>query len=416
MRIITATGDRAILESFLARSRIKDCVVEARVREIVSDIQTRGDQAVREWTERVENRALGAFEVEIASQVDPQLRASLELAAHRIRTFHERERASYESWEIDEAGIRLGLRFAPLHRVGVYVPGGKARYPSTVLMAAIPAQVAGVAEICVATPNPAPEVLVAAALAGVTRVFALGGAQAIAAMAYGTETVPRVDKIVGPGNMWVTAAKRLVSGDAGIDALAGPTELVILADDSANPKLVAADLLAQAEHDEAARPLLITTSEDLARKVIAETETQLLSLARRAIAEVSLRASFAIIVESSAEALALCNHIAPEHVEIHMRSPNTIAVQIHTAGAIFVGPMTPEPCGDYLAGPSHVLPTGGTARFGSPLGVIDFLKRTSIIEYSPHALHAQSDDILRLAEAEGLVGHAQAVRARLNKE
>jgi len=328
-----------------------------------------------------------------------------------VRTFHERER--HASFEISEEGIRVGSRVDPLARIGIYVPGGKARYPSTVVMTAIPARVAGVREIIMTTPGPSPETLAAARLSGVDRVFVIGGAQAIAAMAYGTESVPRVDKIVGPGNAYVAAAKRLVFGDVGIDSIAGPTEVVIAADDGVDPRWIAADLLAQAEHDELAVPILIARGKAFADAVAAAVTTQLAELPRRAIATRSLADQGAIfVVDDSDEIVRLVNLLAPEHAELALRDARGLAARITTAGALFLGPHTPEPVGDYIAGPSHVLPTGGSARFASPLGVGDFIKRTSIIEYDAAALAAQTDDIDRLTAVEDLQGHGRAVTIR----
>ena len=339
------------------------------------------------------------------------VQAALERAAERIEAFHNNER--YPSFEIESAGARVGSRVTPLRSVGVYAPGGTARYPSTVLMAAIPARVAGVGEIILTTPGPSPETLAAAQIAGVDRVFVIGGAQAVAAMAYGTETVPRVDKIVGPGNAYVAAAKRLVFGDVGIDSIAGPTEVVILADDSAEPAWIAADLLAQAEHDALAVPILIALGREVGEKIAAETARQLTDLPRREIAEKSLRDfGVVIVVDALEEGVRVMNLLAPEHAELAVRNARALAASITTAGALFIGVHTPEPVGDYFAGPSHVLPTGGSARFASPLGVADFVKRTSIIEYQASALLAQGDDIERLAEVEGLSGHARAVTVR----
>jgi histidinol dehydrogenase len=309
--------------------------------------------------------------------------------------------------------VRVGSRVSPLARVGLYVPGGTARYPSTVLMTAVPARVAGVGEIIMTTPGPSPETMAAAEIAGVDRVFVVGGAQAVAALAYGTETIPRVDKIVGPGNAYVAAAKRLVFGDVGIDSVAGPTEVVIAADDSVDPSWIAADLLAQAEHDALAVPILIAVGADVGQRVAAEVDRQLAGLPRRAIAEQALRDHGAIIVVADGiEAAMVMNLLAPEHGMLALRDARKLSEGISTAGALFLGPQTPESVGDYLAGPSHVLPTGGSARFASPLGVSDFVKRTSIIEYDAAALRAHGPDIERIAEVEGLHGHGRAVSIR----
>lgn len=392
--------------------------IEAAARDVIRQVRRGGDAAIRELTQHFENRRLDALELSksdwqaIAARVDPAVRATLETAAARIRAFHERER--YHSFQMHEpGGARLGLRVAPLAVAGIYVPGGKALYPSTVLMTAIPARVAGVREIVMTTPGPSPETLAAAQVAGVDRVFVIGGAQAIAALAYGTESVPRVDIIVGPGNAYVAAAKRLVFGDVGIDAIAGPTEIVIAADDSAEPRWIAADLLAQAEHDELAVPILLAVGRSIGERVAAALEEQLATLPRRAIAEKSLSQQGAIlIVDTAAEAIELMNRLAPEHAELALSDARALSDGVTTAGALFLGHHTPESVGDYFAGPSHVLPTAGSARFSSPLGVGDFVKRTSIIEYDAAALQAQAQDIQRLAEVEGLSGHARAVGVR----
>jgi histidinol dehydrogenase len=397
--------------------------IEAAARRTIAKVRAGGDAALRALTAEFDKRQLDAIELpasewdELAARVAPDVRASLEHAARRVRTFHERER--HASFEISEAGVRVGSRVDPLARIGIYVPGGKARYPSTVIMTAIPARVAGVREIVMTTPGPSPETLAAARLAGVDRVFLIGGAQAIAAMAYGTESVPRVDKVVGPGNAYVAAAKRLVFGDVGIDSIAGPTEVVIAAEEGIDPRWIAADLLAQAEHDELAVPILIARGKAFADKVAAAVAAQLAELPRRAIATRSLADQGAIFVvdgpDTNAEIVRLMNLLAPEHAELALRDARALSTQITTAGALFLGAHTPEPVGDYMAGPSHVLPTGGSARFASPLGVGDFIKRTSIIEYDAAALAAQSDDIDRLTAVEDLHGHGRAVTIRVRE-
>jgi histidinol dehydrogenase len=312
--------------------------------------------------------------------------------------------------------VRLGSRVTPLARVGIYAPGGKARYPSSVLMSAIPAKVAGVTEIVVASPDVCTEVRAACHLAGVHAVLDAGGAHAVAALAYGTETVPRVDKIVGPGNIYVTAAKRQVFGEVSIDSIAGPSEILVIADEHAEADVVAADLLSQAEHDEAAYPLLLTTSLALATEVLRQLRTQLDSLPRRAIAEASLLANgVALVVDSSSELAKLGNRLAAEHVSVQTKGARALADRILRAGAVFVGGATPEAAGDYLAGPSHVLPTGGAARHSAPLGVYDFVARSSIIEYAPSALASQQSDITTFARAEGLEAHARAVEVRVRR-
>ncbi|HVV52766.1 MAG TPA: histidinol dehydrogenase [Polyangia bacterium] len=405
------------LEALCHRNVSVSDKIDAAARQVIAEVRAGGDAAVRALTARFEKRELGALELPaaewdaMAARASAEVRAALEHAAARVRAFYERER--HPSYEIDEGPIRTGSRVDPLARVGLYVPGGTARYPSTVIMTAIPAQVAGVREIVMVTPGPSPETLLAARLAGVGRVFVIGGAQAIAALAYGTESVPRVDKIVGPGNAYVAAAKRLVFGDVGIDSIAGPTELVIGADDSVAPAWVAADLLAQAEHDALAVPVLVARGAEVARRVAAEVERQVALLPRREIAEQALRGQGAIfVVDGEAEMAEAINRLAPEHAELAVRDARRLAARITTAGAIFVGAHTPEPVGDYIAGPSHVLPTGGSARFSGPLSVADFVKRTSIIEYDAAALDAQTDHLTALTAVEGLDAHGRAVTIR----
>jgi histidinol dehydrogenase len=391
--------------------------IETAARRVIAEVRSGGDRAVRALTARFEKRRVDALELpaaewdQLAASTAPAVRAALEHAARRVRAFHEREK--HPSFEIVEGGIRVGSRVDPLGRIGIYVPGGTARYPSTVIMTAVPARVAGVREIVMTTPGPSPETLLAARIAGVDRVFVIGGAQAIAALAYGTESVPRVDKIVGPGNAYVAAAKRLVFGDVGIDSIAGPTELVIGADDSVDPSWIAADLLAQAEHDVLAVPILVARGAEVARRVAAEVARQVALLPRRVIAEKALAEQGAIFVVGSDDEMAdVINQLAPEHAELAVRDARGLAARITTAGALFLGAHTPEPVGDYIAGPSHVLPTGGSARFAGPLGVADFVKRTSIIEYDAAALARQSDDITALTAVEGLDAHGRAVTIR----
>jgi histidinol dehydrogenase len=410
---------QAEVARLIDRGRALSSAVTEVVRTIVAAVQERGDDAVLEFCRRFDGTApdrfeLGRDEIEAgAATVAPAVRAALERATARIRAFHERQRvAGYEFTDAD--GVRLGLRVAPLQRVGLYVPGGTARYPSSVLMTAVPAKVAGVPEVVMTTPGPAPETLLAALLAGVDRVFTLGGAQAIAALAYGTRTVPRVDKIVGPGNAWVAAAKRLVYGAVDIDAIAGPSEVLIVADESADPAWCAADLLAQAEHDPLAVPVLVTPAVPLARAVAQAVEAQLADLPRRAIAAAALTAQGRIVVVADvAAALRFVNDFAPEHVELQVRGARAALPAITAAGAIFVGPFTPEPLGDYLAGPNHVLPTAGTARWASALGVHDFVRHTTVLEYDRAALERHAADTQCLAAVEGLDGHARAVALRL---
>jgi histidinol dehydrogenase len=392
--------------------------VEHSVRTVLEEVRQHGDEAVRAFTERWEKRKLAELELprleweRLANQVAPDVQAALATARERIARFHERQKV--EGYKLVEEGVELELRVQPLSRVGVYVPGGSARYPSSVLMTAVPAKVAGVGEIVMVTPGPSPETLHAARIAGVDRVFVIGGAQAVAALAYGTATVPRVDKIVGPGNAYVAEAKRQLFGVVDIDQVAGPSEILIVADHEADPRLVAADLLSQAEHDADAYAILVTTSLELAVATQKEVAAQLESLPRKAIAEPSImRHGHAIVVETIEEALAFAEEFAPEHLELMTKDAPAQAARVKNAGAIFVGASTPEAAGDYLAGPNHVLPTGGAARHGSPLGVYDFVKRTSILKYSPAALARQAGDIVRLANVEGLQAHGRAVAARL---
>jgi histidinol dehydrogenase len=421
LRALTeGTNDFSAMLSLLARRGTSDLEsVEPAVRGIVSGVRAEGDPALRRCVERFEGRspsALLLLDYGGAQALDALPRAvrdAMTRAAERIVSYHERQAAELGGFEYSEDGITLGSRVTPLARVGVYAPGGKARYPSSVLMSAIPARVAGVGEIIVASPNPGPEVRAACQLAGVHALLDAGGAQAIAALAYGTATVPRVDKIVGPGNLYVAAAKRLVFGDVAIDSIAGPSEILVVADDGARAELVAADLLSQAEHDEAAYPLLLCTSTELVAAVQRELARQLADLPRRAVAEASLRAhGHALVVGSRAELARVATELAAEHVAVHAREPRELARQITRAGALFIGSSTPEAAGDYLAGPSHVLPTGGAARFSAPLGVYDFVSRSSLIEYTRDALAAQAPMITELARVEGLEAHALAVEAR----
>jgi len=395
--------------------------IEPSVRRTLAEVRQGGDEAVMRLVQHFESRRPAVlFTREFdgpgaLGRLSAELRRALELAAARIARYHEHQRL--ESFRQVEAGVTLGMRVRPIARVGVYAPGGKARYPSSVLMSAVPARVAGVKDIILATPAPNDLLIAAAHLAGVTGILDAGGAQAIGALAYGTSTVPKVDKIVGPGNVHVTCAKRLVFGEVGIDGIAGPSEILVVCDETANPAWVAADLLSQAEHDEAAYPLCITTSRELADRIASELARQLSSLPRKEIARVSIEAHGAILVVSSRKAMAaLADAIGPEHLAIHTRQPEELFDRIGAAGAAFVGSETPEAAGDYLAGPSHVLPTGGAVRYGSPLGVYDFVARTSYIAYEPGALAQQSAAIATLARAEGLEGHARATEMRASPD
>jgi histidinol dehydrogenase len=417
-------GLEELLEHLQSRSVSLDSELVGAVAAIVKDVRERGDEALLEYSERFDGVRVSPSELRLgedelrryAARVDERVVSSLRDAIANIRRFHLRQIEA--SWEMSPTeGITLGQRITPIERVGLYVPGGTAAYPSSVIMNVVPAQIAGVERILVSTPPRAlaenPAVATALLELGITEIYAVGGAQAIAAMTYGTETVPAVDKITGPGNKYVAAAKKLVFGDVGIDAIAGPSEVVIVADNSARADFVAADLLAQAEHGEDASALLITTSDDLAKAVIGELELQLEDLPRRTVAGHSLTEYGAIVlVEDTGEACELINKLAPEHVEVITRDDAAVAAKLRHAGAIFLGAFTPEAVGDYFAGPNHVLPTQRTARFSSALGVYDFMKRTSVLRYSQAALAESSSRIAALAEAEGLHAHAQSVSIR----
>jgi len=405
-----------------------DAGLMLQVTAIIQDVRSRGDAALIDYTAQFDGCSVNASDLHvnqetlkgIASGVDADVLDALREAIRRVRFFHEFER--HRSWEVETSnGVCLGQRITPIDRAGLYVPGGTASYPSSVVMNVVPAQVAGVKSIAVATPprtlqeNPA----VAAALIelGVTEVYAVGGAQAIAALAFGTDTVPRVDKITGPGNRYVAAAKKLVFGVVGIDSIAGPTEVVIIADDAARPAYIASDLLAQSEHSEDASAVLVTNSDRLAAQVLAELTTQAQALPRVGTITSSLaRYGAIIVVDDLDEACALVNELAPEHLEIQCRDEERIALRVRHAGAIFFGDQTPEATGDYLAGPNHVLPTSGAARFSSALGVYDFLKRTSILRFTPNELGQTAQMIATLARAEGLEGHARSALIRLEGE
>ncbi|HKY36133.1 MAG TPA: histidinol dehydrogenase [Polyangiaceae bacterium] len=394
--------------------------VEPVVREILAAVRAGGDRAVLEQVEKFEMRRpqqlllrdyAGA---EALASLPSAVREALELSARRVRRYHEEQKKHLGGFSFSEGGVTLESRVLPVSSAGVYAPGGKANYPSSVLMTAIPARVAGVAEVILACPQVSVEVRAAAHLAGVTAILDAGGAQAIAALAFGTESVPRVDKIVGPGNLYVTAAKRLVFGEVDIDGLAGPSEILVMADEEANPRWVAADLISQAEHDEAAYALLVCQSEAFVERVRQELTKQLDDLPRRAIAEASLAQNgLALVVGGRDELASVATQLAAEHVAVHTAQASELVSQVRRAGAIFVGPMTPEAAGDYVAGPSHVLPTGGAVRYGSPLGVYHFLTRTSLIGYEAAALAEQARAIAAFARAEGLDGHARAVEVRL---
>lgn len=413
--------------AFLAEKREADADVDADVAAILADVAARGDAAVIELTARwdrleltPETLAFSRDEIDAAiARVDPEERAALELAAERIRAYHARQIPENARWT-DASGAELGWRWTPVGAAGLYVPGGLASYPSSVLMNAIPAQAAGVRRLAICAPTPGgavnPLVLLAARLAGVETVYRIGGAQAIAALAYGTETIPAVDKITGPGNAWVAAAKRRVFGRVGIDMIAGPSEILVIADRDNDPDWLALDLLSQAEHDAAAQAILITDDAAFGRKVAAAVARRLETLERRDIAAASWRDFGAVIlVRDWDEAAALADRIAPEHLEICTADAEGLSGRIANAGAIFLGPLTPEAIGDYVGGPNHVLPTARSARFSSGLSVLDFMKRTTLSRMTPGALRAIGPAAARLARSEGLEAHGLSVLARLER-
>ncbi|HEY8204786.1 MAG TPA: histidinol dehydrogenase [Pyrinomonadaceae bacterium] len=416
----------AKLERVRERSVVLDADLMSQVQSIIDEVRQRGDAALIDYANRFDGYVMQASELRIgedelgriAVNADASVVKALREAIGHVRRFHEYE--LQESWEIEtEDGVRLGQRITPIQRAGLYVPGGTASYPSSVVMNVVPAQVAGVKRIVVATPPRSlrehPAVAAALVQLGIKEVYAVGGAQAIAALAYGTETVPRVDKITGPGNRYVAAAKKLVFGTVGIDSMAGPSEIAIIADDTARADFVAADLLAQAEHAEDACAVLLTTSARLASDVAMEVSRQAEALPRRAVIEKSLAQFGAILlVNDLDEACAIVNQLAPEHLELVTRADEAIAANILHTGAIFFGPYTPEVVGDYFAGPNHVLPTAGAARFSSALGVYDFVKRTTMLRYSREALRGSAQKIATLATAEGLEAHARSAAIRLD--
>ena len=417
-RLEDLTPDQILNRDLRAEQDVEE-VVDA----IIADVRARGDAALRDYALRFDGARLEELEVsaqemdQALADADPYFLDTLRMAAANIEAFHRRQlRDSFVMTEQD--GVILGQKYTPVERAGVYVPGGTAAYPSTVLMDVIPARVAGVPEIVMITPagrdgRVDPAILAAAAVAGVTRIFKAGGAQAVAALAYGTESVPAVDKIVGPGNIYVATAKRKVYGKVGIDMIAGPSEILVLADGGCSPAWVAADLLSQAEHDRLASPVLVTDSEALALAVQAEVEAQLDALPRRDIARASVETGGKIILCGSLDqAVDVCNIIAPEHLELCVEDPFALLGRIKNAGSIFLGRNVPEALGDYFAGPNHTLPTSGTARFSSPLGVDDFVKRSSFIYYTREALGRVKDRIAGFAEAEGLHAHARSVTIR----
>ena len=422
---VTAQTRRNILEDLLKRSPSQYTEYENTVKDIIENVRTNKDAAIFEYTLKFDKCSLSSDTIRVTREeideaynsFDKELLGVMERAAENIRAYHEKQKLN--SWiETKADGTILGQKITPIEKVGVYVPGGKAAYPSSTLMNIIPAQVAGVDRIVMTTPADKngrvnQGTLVAARIAGVNEIYKVGGAQAIAALAFGTDCIPKVDKIVGPGNIFVTLAKKAVFGHVNIDSVAGPSEILVIADETANPRYVAADLLSQAEHDQLASAILVTTSDDLAGKVEEEIKGFLEKLERHDIIRASLdNYGYILIAESIDEACEVANEIASEHLEILTADPFNVMTKIRNAGAIFIGENSSEPLGDYYAGPNHVLPTNGTAKFFSPLGVDAFIKRSSIISYSREALKDASDDIIRFANAEGLTAHANSIKVR----
>ena len=431
MRIVELSSESRdrLLEDLLKRSPNSYGEFEGRVTEILADVKERRDAALFEYTKKFDGADISTDNLVVTEEeireayetVDPSLVEIIRKALVNIRAYHEKQRR-YSWFDSKPNGSMLGQKITPLRRVGVYVPGGKAVYPSSVLMNIVPAKVAGVEEIVMTTPpgkdgKVNPTTLVAAKEAGADVIYKVGGAQAIAALAYGTESIPKVDKIVGPGNIYVALAKKAVYGHVSIDSIAGPSEILIIADDTANPRYVAADLLSQAEHDEMASAILVTTSRRLAEKVSKEAEQFVAQLSRKDILQKSLdNYGYILIAETLDDAIDAANEIASEHLEIVTANAFEVMMKVRNAGAIFIGEYSSEPLGDYFAGPNHVLPTNGTAKFFSPLSVDDFIKKSSIIYYSKDALRPVHEDIIRFAEAEQLTAHANSIRVRFEKE
>ncbi|MFW5913859.1 MAG: histidinol dehydrogenase [Bacillota bacterium] len=423
---IIRSKNKDSLNQLLSRTQFDFSDVNATVETIVNDVKTEGDSALMRYTRQFDSDKVEAFKVdkstidEAFDRIDDTLKEDLKKAAENIRAFHQSQVPVSRTVKND-SGIVLKEQVRPIETVGIYIPGGTAAYPSTVLMNAIPADIAGVKRIVMITP-PQPDgsikdsLLVAAKLSGVDEIYKVGGAQSIAALTYGTETLPKVDKIVGPGNIYVAMAKRMVSGHVGIDMVAGPSEILILADESTNPAFAAADMLSQAEHDPYASAIVLTTSETMAEKIKDEALTQAKTMSRRTIIEASLESNGAIIVcDTTEEMIALANAFAPEHLEILLENPSSYVEQIKNAGAVFVGPYTPEPVGDYFAGPNHTLPTSGSARFSSALSSRDFIKVTTVTQYTQKALKEAGDSIMNIADEEGLTAHKEAVRRRMEE-
>ena len=430
MRIMNLTAEARtnILENLLKRSPNSYGEFESRVNDIIEQVRAKKDAAIFDYTKKFDGADINAANIlvtedeikEAYEMVDEKLLEVIRKALVNIRTYHEKQR-QYSWFDSEDSGIILGQKVTALERVGVYVPGGKAVYPSSVLMNVVPAKVAGVKEIVMTTPpgkdgKVCASTLVAAKEAGVDRIYKVGGAQAIAALAFGTESVPKVDKIVGPGNIYVALAKKAVFGYVSIDSIAGPSEILVLADETANPKFVAADLLSQAEHDEMASAILITTSKELAEQVSVEIERFVAKLSRKEIIQKSLdNYGYLLVAENMEDAIATVNEIASEHLELVTKNPFEVMTKIKNAGAIFIGEYSSEPLGDYFAGPNHVLPTNGTAKFFSPLSVDDFIKKSSIISYSKEALQPIYKDIVQFAECEQLTAHANSIRVRFEE-
>ena len=427
MRILKLTKETQnnILENLLKRSPNSYGEFESRVNDIIQNVREKRDEAVFEYTLKFDGATIDQDNIRVTEeeikeayeQIDPKLLDVIRKALVNIRDYHAKQK-QYSWFDSDESGIILGQKVTPLKTVGVYVPGGKAVYPSSVLMNVIPAKVAGVSNIIMTTPcgkdgKVYPSTLVAAKEAGVDAIYKVGGAQAIAALAFGTESIPKVDKIVGPGNIYVALAKKAVFGYVSIDSIAGPSEIMVLADETANPRFVAADLLSQAEHDEMASAILVTTSETLAEQVSVEVDKFVATLSRKEIIQKSLdNYGYILVADTMQDAIDTVNEIASEHLELVTKNPFETMTKIRNAGAIFIGEYSSEPLGDYFAGPNHVLPTNGTAKFFSPLGVDDFIKKSSIISYSREALEPVYKDIVQFAECEKLTAHANSIRVR----
>lgn len=427
MKTIDSQANRDLLETLLSRNQFEFSSVNDLVLKVIETVRKEKDQALIEYTARFDKVVLTRFkvtkeEIEEAYQLlNPMLIEDLKLAMRNMITFHQKQVEVSYKVKIDDTSF-LEERVMPIEKVGLYVPGGTAPLPSTVLMNAVPAKLAGVKKtVMVSPPNKegklAPSILVAADLAGVDEIYKIGGAQAVAALAFGTETIPKVDKIVGPGNVYVTTAKRLLNGYIGIDMIAGPSEILIIADDAANPEFVAADLLSQAEHDTLASAILLTPSKTLAKKVNQAVTNQIKHLSRKQIVETAIaNQGLIVITKDLLEAIAISNRIAPEHLEIMTKENDSVLEKITQAGAIFIGNYSPEPLGDYFAGTNHTLPTSGTARFSSPLSVRDFMKRTQVIYYTKEALEKNYKTIVRLANEEGLTAHASAITVRFKED